>query len=520
MNIYKDTEALENVLAGAEAVYNPVKTTLGPKGRNVLIRDKFGKFTITHDGVTVAKSINLKDQPESIGVEIIKEASRKMDEVGDGTTSVTVLTYHLIAEAKKLMDEKENPMMIKRELEARIQPLLDEIKKRSRKIKKTAEDVLPVATVSVGDEKLGKLVADLMGELGYEGAITVETTQSLETTTKVVEGFVFDRGYMSPYFATEAREAKLKNPAVIVTKGVITDLQEYENVLNVLTEQKIGNCLIVADNVEPDALSTFILNKVKGNLNFVVVKAPGYGDEKLDNLKDICAVTGAELIDPEVGDWQMKLGFNTLGAAEQVVVSNDETVIIGGQGQLVDVRVDKLKARLKKAKIDEREGIEHRIARLRGKVGIIKVGGATDTEAEEKKYRIDDAVASVRAAMQDGVVAGGGVTLRDIGRTIDNSDNSKVKAMLSNCLNKPFAMLMENSGIEADKILEDNQGINVLTGEIIEPLEAGIVDPAKVTAEIVRNAITTACLAITVGGAIVDQQLSQDDMMKLMNAGS
>lgn len=518
MNIYKDSEALENVLAGAEVVYQPVKTTLGPKGRNVLIKDKFGKFTVTHDGVTVAKAINLKDDPKSIGVEIIKEASRKMDETGDGTTSVTVLTYHLIAEAKKLIDASENPMMIKRELEAQAEPLVEAIKAQAKRINKTAEDVLPVATVSVGDEKLGKLVADLMGELGYEGAITVETTQSPETTTKVVEGFVFDRGYMSPYFATEAREAKLKNPAIIVTKGTITDLQEYENVLNVLTEQKIGNCLVIAENVEADALSTFILNKVKGNLNFCVVKAPGHGDAKLDNLKDICAVTGATLIDPEVGDWQMNLGFNTLGAAEQVVVTNDETVIIGGQGNLVDARIDKLKKRFKKIKIDEREDLEQRIARLQGKVGVIKVGGNTDTEAEEKKYRIDDAVAAVRAAMKDGIVAGGGVTLRDIGRKIDNTDNSKVKAMLANCLAKPFTVLLENSGLETDKMLGEGEGINVLTGEVVDTAKAGIVDPAKVTMEVVRNAITTANLAITVGGAVVDKQLSQDEMMRLMNA--
>lgn len=525
MNIYKNDEARKNVIEGAELLYEPVKTTLGPKGRNVLIRDKFGKFTITHDGVTVAKSINLKDDPRSIGVELIKEASRKMDEVGDGTTSVTVLTYHLIKEADKLIEAGENPMMIKKKLEAEIEPLLAEIKNRSKKIEKTAEDVLPVATVSVGDEKLGKMVADLMGELGYEGAIAVETTQSLETTTKVVEGFVFDRGYMSPYFATEAREAKLKNPAVIVTKGTITDLMEYENVLNVLQEQNIRSVLIVADNIEADALSTLILNKVKGALNVVAVKAPGYGDTKLDNLKDICAVTGATLIDPEVGDWQNALGMNTLGAAEQIVVSSDETVIIGGQGNYIDVRVDKLKKRIKKAKLDEKEAIEHRIAKLRGKVGIIKVGGATDTEAEEKKYRIDDAVAAVKAAMQDGIVAGGGVTLRDLslkvfGKTgVTEKEGDKILLALGAALCKPYDVLLENSGYDPATRFKEGEGINILTGEMVDTFKAGIVDPAKVTSEVVRNAITTACLAITVGGAIVDTQLTHDEMTKLMSMG-
>lgn len=521
MNIYEDKQALENVIAGAKAVYEPVKTTLGPKGRNVLIRDKFGKFTITHDGVTVARSINLKDDPRSIGVEIIKEASRKMDEVGDGTTSVTVLTYHLIQEAKKLMDAGENPMMIKRELEAQVEPLVEAIRKKAKKIEKKPEDVLPVATVSVGDPKLGKLVADLMAELGYEGAVTVETTSAPDTTTKVVEGFVFDRGYMSPYFATEAREAKLKNPAIIVTKGTITDLQEYENILNVLVDNKIGNCLIIAENVEVDALSTFILNKVKGAMNFCVVKAPGMGDAKEDNYKDICAVTGAELIDPTVGDWQNNLGMNTLGAAEQVVVTNDETVIIGGQGELVDIRVASLEERLKKAKLDEKDEITQRIARLKGKVGIIKVGGTTDTEAEEKKYRIDDAVGAVRAALKDGIVAGGGVTLRDIALQLNVADN-QIMAVLRDALLAPEMTLLSNSGVVIEEGYETpapGRGFNVLTGEEVDVLEAGIVDPAKVTEDVVRNAITTACLAITVGGAIVDTQLTQDEMLKLMNGG-
>lgn len=517
--IYDDQGARRNVIEGAKLLYEVVKTTMGPKGRNILIRDKFGKFTVTHDGVTVARSIQLKDNENSVGVELIKEASRKMDETGDGTTSVTVLTYHLMKRCAELIDAGENPMMIKRELEAQIEPLIAQIKERAVKIGKTPEDILPVATVSVGSKELGHLVADLMGELGYEGAITVETTQLLETTTKVVEGYVLDRGYMSPYFATEAREAKLQNPAVIVTKGTIFDLQDYENVFNALIENKIGSVLVVAENVEADALSTLILNKVKGNLNVVAVKAPGMGDAKLDNLKDLCAVTGAELIDPEIGDWQSLLGFNTLGAAEQVVVSNDETVVIGGQGDgLIDARIEKLKKRMKKAKLDEQDFIKERIAKLNGKVGIIKVGGATDTEAEEKKYRIDDAIASVKAALTDGIVAGGGVTLRELaGQYL--LDNTKALTALGVALCAPYDTLLQNSGYDPSEKVSEGEGINVLTGEVVNTYEAGIVDPAKVTIEVVRNAITTACLAITVGGSIVEEQLTNDEMMKLMNAG-
>lgn len=510
MNIYKNDEARQNVQDGAEVLYDAVKTTLGPKGRNMLIRDKFGGFTVTHDGVTVAKAVNLRDDPKSVGVEIIREASKKMDQVGDGTTSVTVLTYHLIVEANKLIAKGENPMMIKRKLEACIPDLIEQIKSKSKKIEKNYDDVLAVATVSVGSEKLGKLVADLMTKVGYDGAISVETTQALEDETKVVEGFSFDRGYMSPYFITDqgSRQAVLTNPAIILTNGVMSDLQEYENIFNVLVEQNIRNVLIIADNIEAEALGTLILNKVKGSLNVVAVKAPNYGDKKQEAFKDIAAVTGATLIDPSVGDWQNALGFNTLGAAEKVIVGFDETIIIGGQGDVED-RVKKLKQSIKTAKNDEKDEINQRIARLKGNVGIIKVGGATETEAEEKKYRFDDAVAAVKSAMKDGIVAGGGVTLRDLtpaGNTI-----------LIEALKMPYTILLENSGIEIPEVVTVGKGVNVLTGEEVDMLEAGIVDPTEVTCEVVRNAITTACVAITVGGAIVDKQLSQEEMTQLMS---
>lgn len=512
--IYKNDEARKNVLTGAEILYDAVKTTLGPKGRNVLIRDKFGKFTVTHDGVTVAKAVQLKDAPESIGVELIKEASQKMDEVGDGTTSVTVLTYHLIKECDKLIEDGFSPMLLKRQLEEAIPVLLEEIEKHSRKIEANHQDVLNVATVSVGDEKLGKLVADLMSEVGYDGAISVETTKDTTTTTKVVKGYSFDRGYMSPYFATDAREVRLKNAAIIVTSGTITDLEDYRGVFDPLFENKIANVLVVAENIEADALNSLILNKVKGNLNIVAVKAPGHGDDKLDNLKDIATITGATLINPSVADWKETLGFEALGAAEQVDVGFDETIIIGGQGIFIDERVEQLQERLKTAKLDTKDDLKQRIAKLQGKVGVIRVGGATDTQAEEAKYRIDDAVAAVKAALQDGIVAGGGATLRDISFTLDNE-------VLRKALFMPYAVLMENSGytIDPDGSYTNGTGLNVLTGEIVGMFEAGIVDPTKVTKEVVRNAITTACLAITVGGAIVDKQLTNEEMTQLMGMG-
>lgn len=521
MKIYTNDDTRQNVLDGAKLLADTVGTTLGPKGRNVLLRNKFGEFTITHDGVTVAKSINLKDDPLSLGVELVKEASRKMDEVGDGTTSVTVLCYNLMERADQLIKDGYAPMTIKRTLEAEIPKLIELVQRKSKRIEKSYDDVLSVATVSVGDAKLGKMVADLMDEVGYDGAISVDTTKSLENSTEVAEGYSFDRGYMSPYFTDGTRESTLKDPAVIVTKGAITELEQYQNVLNPLFEKGIKDVLIVADDIEADALNTLILNKIKGALNVVAVKAPGMGADKEENLKDIAKVTGATLIDPTVGEWQENLGLNTLGAAEKIKVGFDETVIIGGQGDHVDDRVQKLKKQLKKAKLDEKEGIQHRIAKLQGKVGIIKVGGATDTEANEKKYRIDDGVAAVKAAMKDGIVAGGGRTLWELASTYLGSTDPVLQA-LAKALESPMETLFDNSGIDREEIdkLGTGQGINVLTGETVNLLDEGIIDPTKVTTEVIRNAITTACMAITVGGSVVDTQLSHEEMTQLMAASS
>lgn len=510
--IYKNDETRKQVLDGAEILYDAVRTTLGPKGRNVLIKDKFGGFTITHDGVTVAKAVQLKDDPNSIGVEIIKEASRKMNEIGDGTTTVTVLTYHIMLEADKLVKAGADPMNIKRELEAQIPTLIEAIEAKSKKIEKNYDDVANIATVSVGSETLGKEIADLMTEVGYDGAISVEQTQAPTTSFKVVEGFSFDRGYLSPYFVNNqgAREAVLKNPAVILVNSTIDELDDYKNILDVLFQENIKNVLIVAENVEAEALSTLILNKVKGVLNVVAVKTPGYGDKKLEWLKDIAAVTGATVIDPAVGDWQNALGMNTLGAADKIIVGFDETIIIGGKGEHVEQHVDKLKKRFRKIKVDEKPELEERIARLNGSVGVIKVGGQTETEAEEKKYRIDDAVAAVKAAMKGGIVAGGGVTLRDI-----ETENT----ILQVALKMPYEILLENSGIHRDDeaMQAEGYGFNVLTGQEMDMLEIGVVDPTDITKEAVKNAITTACLAITVGGSVVETQLTQEQMTNLMS---
>lgn len=516
--IYKNDETRQNVLDGAEVLYDAVRTTLGPKGRNVLIRDKFSGFTITHDGVTVAKAVQLRDDPKSVGVEIIKEASKQMDTIGDGTTTVTVLAYHLMLEGKKLIDAGMNPMVIKRELEAKVPELVEAIKAKIIKVEKSKDAVKQVATVSVGNEKLGEQIAELMEKVGFDGSVSVETSSAPEDSFKVVEGYTFDRGWLSPHFVSDpsSREAVLRNPAVILINARVDNLEDYKNVLDVLFSENITDVLIVADDFEADQLGTLILNKVRKTLNVAAVKTPGFGDAKLQNLKDIAAVTGATIIDPTIGDFENNLGMNTLGAAEKITVGFDETIIIGGKGNIPE-RVEKLKKQFKKLKEDQKPELEERIAKLNGSVGIIKVGGQTETEIEEKKYRIDDAVGAVKAAMKSGIVAGGGVTLRDIGLNI--LPETEVEGALRNVLQMPERVLFENSGIEIgeERIIKPGFGTNVITGEEVEMFEAGIVDPAEVTIEVVRNAITTACLAITVGGSIIEEQLTQEQMTALMS---
>lgn len=509
--IYNSEETRANILKGAKLVYETVGTTLGPKGRNVLLRDKFGTFKITHDGVTVARSIKTADLGEiGIGADLLKVASEKMDVIGDGTTSVTVLAYHLMVEANKLIGAGENPMQIKKELDSAVDDLIAQVEKRSKKIGKQFEEVLQVATISAADPELGKVIAELMVKVGYEGVITVETTQGLEIETSVSEGYTFDKGYLSPYFITEesTRSAVIDNPAVIIYNGDVRELNDIASVIEPMFQTNIKGFILIANNVEADALNNLVLNKAKNVLQCVAVKSP-YQSEQ---LQDIATYVGGKVIDPNTGEVP---DISYLGRADKVVVREGETTLINGQGagEDVEARVSELKDQMKTADDVKTAYLTDRIAALRGQVGMIKVGGVTETEAKETKDRVDDAVAAVRAAMEDGIVAGGGVTLRDL-----NTDNKTIKAALL----APYNTLLENSGIDQPenivKIWKAGCGIDVATGEEVDMVKVGIIDPARVTKEVIRNAFAVAGIALTVGGSVVDDPVTPEELNRLMQA--
>lgn len=520
--IVRENNLRQLILSGAEELYDAVKTTLGPKGRNVLIKDKFGSFNITHDGVTVAKAIKTNDEPETkLGIDLLKEASKKMDQVGDGTTSVTVLAYHLMVEANKLIDQGHNPMMVKKQLEAEVDGIIEQIQRRSVTIGKNPEDVLSVAKISAGDEKLGKIIADMMVEVGYDGGITVETTQGMEIETDVAEGYSFDNGYLSPYFITDnaSRECVLVNPAVVVVNGPLNDLRDFQQLIDPLLEGGVKSFLIIAENVSSEALNNLIINKVNGVFKAVAVKAPGFGDNRTETLNDIGAYTGAATIDSMSGKDLADMTAAWAGTADKVIVRENQTVIVGASGHKDDIdgRVKTMKAQLKKADDVQTANLNQRIAAITGNIATIKVGGVTEQQANETKYRVDDAIAAVRAAMKDGIVPGGGTTLWEIGCELAERGED-LHTAVANALVAPRNTLLRNSGYEPSGFdtMKNGEGVDVTTGKIVNMQESGIIDPTKVTVEVVRNAFAVAAIAITVGAAIVDPPISQEELSRLM----
>lgn len=519
--IKNDTETREEILAGAKKLYEAVKTTMGPKGRNVLVKDKFGTFSITHDGVTVARSIKTKDNPEgTLGIDLLKEASNKMDQVGDGTTTVTVLAYHLMVEANKLIADGANPMQVKKELDAAVDQLIEQVKKRSKTISKDHKEILQVATISAGEEKLGKIIADLMVEVGYDGAINVEASQGIDIETSVAEGYSFERGYLSQYFINDpnTRSVVLNKPAIIVVSGVVRELSDFQSLIDPLLEGGVKSFLIIADNVEHDALTNLVVNKSRGVFQAAAVKAPEFGDTRIQYLKDIAAYTGAEVIDSMTGNDLEAMTAEWVGTAEKVIVRENETVIIGGAGdeEAVEARILEMREQVKEADDVQTFHLQKRLAAITGSVGTIKVGAVTETQANEIRYRVDDALAAVKAAMKDGIVAGGGVTLRDIANGMEI--RSKVDNAIFIALHTPLETLLDNSGVEYVNDLPEGQGVNVVTGKPVNMLEAGIIDPTKVTIEVIRNAFAVAGVALTVGGAVVDEPISSEELQRLMNA--
>ena len=524
--IFYDEDARRRLLAGAEILYNAVKTTMGPKGRNVVISKGYGSPTVTHDGVTVAKGVELSDVNDEtlgykVGAELIKQAASKTNDVaGDGTTTVTVLTYHILNEANKLIAAGHNPMMLRKGLESAANEIIIKLASFAEKIEGKHQRISEVATISAGDATIGTLIADVIDKVGKDGVVTVEEGQGLALESEVVEGFTFDRGFISPYMVTyTARmEAVYEKPAIVITDKKISNIQDFLPLLEKLAQAGKKDLVLIADDVDGEALATLVLNRLKGVFNTIAIKAPKFGDQRRDTLNDIAILTGSEVISEEKGMNFDNVDLNVVGSARKIIVNKDETTIIEGQGDSSEIksRIDQINSQINITTSEyDRENLEKRRAALSGKVAVIKVGGATETEIEEKKYRVDDAVAAVKASLDEGIVPGGGVTLINLAKAINVTGNDSVSVgaqILKNALDQPFRILLNNAGLNADEWLpkikeaKDGQGIDVLNPDKLVDLKTvGIIDPARVTKEALLNAVSIAATACTMGALIVDE---------------
>ncbi|HUS25840.1 MAG TPA: chaperonin GroEL [Nevskiaceae bacterium] len=525
--VFYDDDARRRVLAGAQILYDAVKTTMGPKGRNVVISKSFGSPTVTHDGVTVAKGVDLGDVDDEtlgykVGAELIKQAAGKMNDVaGDGTTTVTVLTYHILNEANKLIAAGHNPMLLRRGLEAAAHDVLAKLDGMREDIAANKKRIAEVATISAGDSEIGNLIAEVMDKVGRDGVVTVEEGQGLEMESEVVEGFTFDRGFVSTYMVTDTArmEAVYDKPAIVITDKKISSIQEFLPVLEKLAQSGKKDLVLIAEDVEGEALATLVLNRLKGVFNTVAVKAPAFGDRRTEILEDIAILTGATVISEDRGITFENAELDMFGSARKVIVSKDETTIIEGAGSAADVnaRIKQINAQVGAASSEyDREQLEKRRAALSGKVAVIKVGGATETEIEEKKFRVDDAVAAVKAALAEGIVPGGGVTLINLSATIttSNDDDAAVaagKMVLKKALEQPFRILLANAGLNPDEWLpqirgaKPGHGVNVNDPSKVVDLKAvGVVDPARVTKEALQNSVSIAGTSMTMGALVVE----------------
>lgn len=521
--VFYDEDARARVLAGAKILYNAVKTTMGPKGRNVVIGKSYGGPSVTHDGVTVAKSIDIDEADDEtlgfkVGAELIKQAANKMNDVaGDGTTTVTVLTYHILNEANKLIAAGHNPMLLRKGLERAASEIIKELGKLADDIRGDKKRIAEVATISAGDEAIGKLIADVMEKIGPNGVVTVEEGRGLELESEVVEGFTVQRGFVSPYMVTDAKrmEAVYDKPAIVVTDKKVSSAQEFVPLLEMIAQSGKKDLVLIADDVDGEALSLLVLNRLKGAFNTLAIKAPS----DKDVLYDIAALVGAKVITEDTGMTFDNVGSDVIGSARKVIATKDLTTIVEGEGSkaAVSARVDQIELEIDNATSDyTKKNLQKRHAALTGEVAVIKVGGATETEIEEKKYRVDDAVAAVKAALAEGIVPGGGVTLVNLacGYKHSNSKDASVLAgedLLIHALEQPFRILLSNSGLNADEWLPQvkkakaGQGINVNhPNELLDLKSAGVVDPVRVTKEALQNSASIAGTAMTMGALVVD----------------
>ena len=504
---------------GVDALANAVKVTLGPKGRNVVLDKKFGAPTITNDGVTIARDIELEDPFENMGAQLVKEVATKTNDVaGDGTTTATILAQAMIQEGMRNVAAGANPMILKRGIEKAVAKLVEEIKKRSIAVSDKAS-IAQVASISAGDEEVGGLIADAMEKVGKDGVITVEESKTMGTQLSVVEGMQFDRGYISPYMVTDPdkMEAVMSEPYILITDRKIASIQEMLPVLEKVV-QAGKELLIIAEDVEGEALATLVVNKLRGTFKAVAVKAPGFGDRRKAMLQDIATLTGATVITEDVGRKLDSVTMEDLGTARQVRVTKDETTIVEGHGdpQAIKDRVAQIKAQIAETTSDfDKEKLQERLAKMSGGVAVIEGGAATEVELKDKKYRLEDALNATRAAVEEGIVAGGGTTLIDILPALDEFDeDGDVQTginLVKRAIEAPLRQIAENAGLEGSVIVakvkasEDGVGFNALKEEYVDMVKAGIVDPAKVTRTALQNAASIAALVLTTETLVADK---------------
>ncbi len=514
-------EARKALQKGVDQLADTVKITMGPKGRNVVLDKKYGSPLITNDGVTIAKEIELADPMENMGAQLVKEVATKTNDVaGDGTTTATLLTQAIVREGLKNLAAGANPMVMKKGIKAAADAAVAEIKKNSKKVKGT-EDIARVGTVSSGDEQIGKLIAEAMEKVGADGVITVEESKTAETYSEVVEGMQFDRGYVTPYMATdmEKMEAVLDEPVILITDKKVSSVQDLLPLLEqvVQTGKKL---LIIAEDVEGEALNTLIVNRLRGTLNVCCVKAPGYGDRRKEMLQDIAILTGGTVISEEVGLDLKEATIDMLGKAKQVKVNKENTIIVGGAGKNADIknRVAQIKSQVEVTTSDyDREKLQERLAKLAGGVAVVRVGAATETEMKEKKLRIEDALNATRAAVEEGIVAGGGTAYVNAVPAVEKllkdaeGDEKTGIQIVAAALTEPVRQIAANAGVDGSVVLEKVRSSKVGVGfdayneTYVDMVKEGIVDPTKVTRTALENAASIASVLLTTEALVADK---------------
>ncbi|MCS7247851.1 MAG: chaperonin GroEL [Anaerolineales bacterium] len=518
-------DARRKLQRGMDTLATAVVTTLGPKGRNVAVDRKFGSPTITHDGVSVAKEIELEDPFENMGAQLLKEAATKTNDIaGDGTTTSTVLAHSIVTEGMKNLAAGANPMLLKRGIEAATKAVSEKIRSQAIEIT-TKNEIANVASISAQDRAIGDLIAEVMDKVGKDGVITVEESKGLEFETEYVEGMQFDRGYISPYFITdpEHMEAVINDPYILIHDKKISAAADIVPILEKLVQIGKRDLLIIAEDVDGEALATLVLNKLRGMLNVVAVKAPGFGDRRKAMLQDIAILTGATVISEETGRKLESATVQDLGRAEKVVVDKDNTTIVGGKGDPAQIkgRIEQIRVEIEKSTSDyDREKLNERLAKLSGGVAIIRVGAATETELKEKKHRVEDALSATRAAVEEGIVPGGGVALINAMSALDDlkMDNEDAQIgvnIVRRALEVPLRKIAENAGKDGMVVLETvrrlqkeqnnpNIGYNVLTEQYVDMVKDGVIDPAKVTRGALENATSIAAMILTTEALITE----------------